>query len=154
MISLETDRIVRVRTLSEIKLGYYSRTLMAMKIWAAVIVLMIIVTSLGIVGLTSFSVTQRTREIGTRRALGATRSAILRYFLIENWLLTGIGLAIGTALTILLNYGLAEYAEAPKIEWILFVGGAAVLWAAGLLSALIPALRAITVTPEIATRSV
>ncbi|MCD4750649.1 MAG: FtsX-like permease family protein [Thermoanaerobaculales bacterium] len=154
MISLETDRVVRVRTLSEIKLGYYSRTLMAMKIWAAVIVLMIIVTSLGIVGLTSFSVTQRTREIGTRRALGATRSAILRYFLIENWLITGIGLAIGTALTILLNYVLAEYAAAPKIDWILLVGGAAVLWAAGLLSALIPALRAITVTPEIATRSV
>jgi putative ABC transport system permease protein len=154
MVSLESDRVVTVRTLSEIKLGYFQRTLMAMKIWAAVVVLMIIVTSLGIVGLTSFSVTQRTREIGTRRALGATRSAILRYFLLENWLITGIGLALGIPLTIGLNFVLAEYAEAPKIDWMLLVGGAAVLWTAGQLAALIPALRATTVTPEIATRTV
>jgi putative ABC transport system permease protein len=154
MVSLESDRVVTVRTLSEIKLSYFQRTLMAMKIWAAVVVLMIIVTSLGIIGLTSFSVTQRTREIGTRRALGATRSAILRYFLLENWLITGIGIALGTFLTIGLNFVLAEYAEAPKIDWMLLVGGAAVLWATGQLAALIPALRATTVTPEIATRTV
>ncbi len=154
MVSIENDRIVTVRTLSEIKLRYFRRTLMAMKIWAAVIVLMIIVTSLGIVGLTSFSVTQRTREIGTRRALGATRAAILRYFLLENWLITSIGLTLGTVLTIILNFGLAEYADAPKIDWILIAGGAAVFWTAGLLAALIPAIRATTVTPEIATRTV
>ncbi len=154
MVSLESDRVVTVRTLAEIKLGYFRRTLMAMKIWAAVIVLMIFVTSLGIVGLTSFSVTQRTREIGTRRALGASRASILRYFLLENWLMTTMGLAIGTVLTILLNYGLAEYAEAPKIDWILLAGGAAVLWIAGQAAALIPAIRATTVAPEIATRTV
>ena len=154
LVSLENDRIVTVRTLSEIKLRYFRRTLMAMKIWAAVVVLMIIVTSLGIVGLTSFSVTQRIREIGTRRALGATRAAILRYFLLENWLITTAGLIIGIVLTILLNYVLAQYAEAPKIDWILMAGGATVLWAAGLLAALIPALRATTVAPEIATRTV
>lgn len=154
LVSLENDRIVTVRTLSEIKLRYFRRTLMAMKIWAAVVVLMIIVTSLGIVGLTSFSVSQRIREIGTRRALGATRAAILRYFLLENWLITTAGLIIGTILTILLNYVLAQYAEAPKIDWILMAGGATVLWAAGLLAAMIPALRATTVAPEIATRTV
>ncbi len=154
MVSVEHDRIVTVRTLSEIKLRYFRRTLMAMKIWAAVIVLMIIVTSLGIVGLTSFSVTQRTREIGTRRALGATRAAILRYFLLENWLITSVGLTLGTILTIILNFVLAEYADAPKIDWILIAGGVAVLWTAGLLAALIPAIRATTVTPEIATRTV
>ncbi len=154
MVSVEHDRIVTVRTLSEIKLRYFMRTLMAMKVWAAVVVLMIIVTSLGIVGLTSFSVSQRIREIGTRRALGATRAAILRYFLLENWLITTAGLVIGTILTILLNYVLAQYADAPKIDWILIGGGAAVLWIAGLLAALIPAIRATTVTPEIATRTV
>ncbi len=154
MVSLESDRVVTVRTLSEIKQGYFSRTLMAMKIWATVIVLMLFITSLGIIGLTSFSVTQRTREIGTRRALGATRSAILRYFLLENWLITGIGLAFGAFLTIGLNFALALYAEAPKIDPMLFVGGAAALWAAGQLAALIPAMRATTVAPEIATRTV
>ena len=154
MVSLESDRVVTVRTLSEIKLSYFQRTLMAMKIWASVIVLMIFITSLGIIGLTSFSVTQRTREIGTRRALGATRLAILRYFLLENWLITGIGLALGTPLTIALNFVLASYADAPKIDWMLLVGGAAVLWTTGQLAALIPAMRATAVTPEIATRTV
>jgi len=154
MVSLESDRVVTVRTLSEIKLRYFKRTLMAMKIWASVIVLMIFITSLGIIGLTSFSVTQRTREIGTRRALGATRMAILRYFLLENWLITGIGIAVGVVLTVGLNFVLAQYAEAPKIDWMLLVGGAAVLWTAGQLAALIPAMRATTVTPEIATRTV
>ncbi|MEN8163063.1 MAG: FtsX-like permease family protein [Acidobacteriota bacterium] len=154
MVSLESDRVVTVRTLSEIKQGYFRRTLMAMKIWAVVIVLMIFITSLGIIGLTSFSVTQRTREIGTRRALGATRLAILRFFLLENWLITGIGLALGTLLTIALNFALAEYAEAPKIDPMLFAGGAVALWTAGQIAAFIPAMRATTVSPEIATRTV
>ena len=154
LVSLENDRIVTVRTLSEIKLRYFRRTLMAMKIWAAVVVLMIIVTSLGIVGLTSFSVSQRIREIGTRRALGATRAAILRYFLLENWLITTARTDHWNNTDHSAQLCTRQYAEAPKIDWILMAGGATVLWAAGLLAALIPALRATTVAPEIATRTV
>ena len=73
-----------------------------MRILSIVIFLLIFVTSLGIVGLTSFSVAERTRQIGTRRALGAQRKDILRYFLLENWIVTTMGLTLG----ILLAYGL------------------------------------------------
>ena len=60
-----------------------------------VCVALLVVTSFGIVGLASFWVQQRTKMIGTRRALGATRGQILRYFQAENLLLTTAGIAIG-----------------------------------------------------------
>ena len=50
---------------------------------------------LGIVGLASFNVARRTKQIGTRRALGASRPAILRYFLLENFLVSCVGITGG-----------------------------------------------------------
>lgn len=124
------------------------------KILTVVIFLLIAVTSIGIVGLTSFSVTERTRQIGTRRALGATRIDIVRHFLVENWMITGFGLALGLALTIGLNFALTNAADAPKMDWYLLIGGPLVLWATGIIAALLPAIRASKVAPEIATRTV
>src|SRR5690606_6198501 len=55
---------------------------------------LLFITSLGIVGLASFWVQQRTKQIGVRRALGATRGQILRYFQTENFLLATIGIVL------------------------------------------------------------
>jgi len=73
-------RLVRSETLQEVKNDTYSQTTGVIKILTSVVALLLFVTALGIVGLTSFSVTQRTRQIGTRRALGASRTDIIRYF--------------------------------------------------------------------------
>jgi putative ABC transport system permease protein len=124
------------------------------KMLSAVSALLLVITSLGIVGLTAFSVTQRTRQIGTRRALGATKGDIVRYFLVENWIITGIGLVLGTGLTYGLNVALTHIAEAPKLDLALLAGGMLLLWATGIVAALVPALRATNVAPEIATRTV
>ena len=113
-----------------------------------------VVTSLGIVGLTSSSVTQRIRQIGTRRALGATKVDILRYFLIENWIITGFGLVFGVGLTYGLNYALVKIADVPKMDTGLLIAGVLMLWLTGVLAALVPAIRATSVAPEIATRTV
>ena len=147
-------RIIEVETLSEYKMDYYRDALVMVKMLTSVIGLLLIVTALGIVGLTSFSVTQRTRQIGTRRALGATKTDIVRYFLIENWMITGIGIGIGIALTYALNYALVHWADVPKIDVALLVLGAAALWITGVLAAVAPAVRASGVAPETATRSV
>ena len=147
-------RTVRVETLLETKADYYDDNLVMMKMLSAVIALLLLVTSLGIVGLTSFSVTQRTHQIGTRRALGATRSDIVRYFLVENWMITGMGITIGLLLTYGLNYVLVQVADAPKIEWTFLALGALALWITGVLAAVAPAIRASGVEPEIATRTV
>jgi len=154
MLATNSGRIVTVETIAEYRRDYYEQQLAMIKMLTAVSVLLLLITSLGIVGLTAFSVTQRTRQIGTRRALGATRGDILRYFLVENWIITGIGLLIGTVLTFGLNFALVHIADAPKLDWPLLFGGMALLWATGVVAALVPALRASKVAPEIATRTI
>jgi putative ABC transport system permease protein len=148
------DRVVTVETLGEVKRENFQASLGVIKLLTSIILLLVLVTSLGIIGLTSFSVTQRTRQIGTRRALGATRGDILRYFLVENWVITGIGLALGVLMTFGLNYALVHFAEVPKMSWGLLAAGALALWVTGIVAALAPALRATSVAPEIATRTV
>ncbi|MEM7483322.1 MAG: FtsX-like permease family protein [Acidobacteriota bacterium] len=154
MLEAEGDRLVTVKPLYEFKEGYYSDDLAVIKILTAVTLLMILVTSLGIIGLTSFSVTERRRQIGTRRALGATKRDIVRYFLVENWMITGCGLAAGVLFSLLLNYTLVQMAGMPKLDWRLLVGGMVLLWLTGIAAALAPALRATGVSPEVATRTV
>ena len=154
ILEIEPNRIVTLETLTEIKDDTYQGSLALVKILGAVIILLVLVTSLGIVGLTAFSVTERTRQIGVRRALGATKGEVARYFLVENWMVTAMGLTIGIGLAYGLNYGLTQIAGAPKIDLSLMAPSVIVLWIIGLLAALAPALRATNVLPEIATRNV
>jgi len=112
------------------------------------------VTGLGIVGLAWFSVTQRRKQIGTRRALGATRWDIVRYFMVENWLVTSAGLTIGLVGTVGLNWFLdTQYSVGRVPLWYLPIGMVA-LWALGQLAVLLPARRAANIPPALATRSV
>jgi putative ABC transport system permease protein len=115
--------------------------------------LLILTTALGIYGLASFSVTKRVKQIGTRRALGATRAAIVRYFLVENLITTGAGIMAGLVLAMGLNLvmsqlGLGRVDIAVAIMGILFV----IL--VGQISVLIPALTAARISPAEATRTV
>jgi len=154
LVASHEGRLVEVQTLKEIKDNTFSDNPALIKMIGGVVVLLFTVTSLGIVGLTSFSVTQRFRQIGTRRALGATRLAILRYFLVENWVITGIGLAIGLGLSYGLNQLLVAVADAPKLEWGLLGASLILFWLVGLAAALAPAMRGMRVSPVIATRTV
>lgn len=112
------------------------------------------ITAFGIVGLTSFWVAQRRKQIGIRRALGATRLDILRYFQAENFLIVTFGVALGVLLAIAINLGLMGFFEVPRLPlWYLPVGAIA-LWLLGQLAVLAPALRAAAVPPVVATRGV
>ena len=119
----------------------------------AVSVLLLAVTALGIVGLASFWVQQRTKQIGIRRALGATRGQILHYFQTENFLLATLGIAIGMVLAFGINQWLMASYELPRLPWYYLPVGAAALWGLGQLSVLGPALRAAAVPPAVATRT-
>ena len=119
-----------------------------------VCVLLLLATAGGIVGLSSFWVGQRRRSIGVRRALGATRGDILRYFQTENALIVGIGVALGVALGIAANLSLMTHYELPRMPlWLLGVGALS-LWLLGQLAVFGPARRAAAVPPVEATRSV
>lgn len=116
--------------------------------------LILAITALGIVGLASFSVSQRTKQIGTRRALGARRADIVRYFMTENWLITSIGVIVGSVLAVALNYWLVVLFKVSPISWYYIPLGVLCLWTLGLAAVLGPALRAAAIPPAIATRSV
>ena len=119
-----------------------------------VIVALLGVTAFGILGLASFWVAQRRKQIGIRRALGATRVDILRYFQTENFLIVTFGIALGVVLAIGINLLLMKFFEVPRLPlWYLPVG-VVVLWLLGQLAVLVPALRAAAVPPVVATRSV
>jgi putative ABC transport system permease protein len=120
----------------------------------AVCVSLLVVTALGIVGLASFWVQQRTRQIGIRRALGATRRQILGYFQTENFLIATLGIVLGMALAYAINGLLMERYELPRLPWHYLPVGAVALWLLGQLAVLGPALRAAAVPPAVATRSV
>jgi putative ABC transport system permease protein len=148
------DRIIRdVVTMEHTrKLAYVGDTAM-IKILTFVVLLLTIITALGIVGLASFNVSRRTRQIGIRRALGATRPAIVQYFLIENTIVSAIGLTIGAALAIALNIAMVQAFSLEPLAWYVIPVGMLVLWSVGQMAVAGPARRASNITPAIATRS-
>jgi putative ABC transport system permease protein len=116
--------------------------------------LVLAVTMLGLFGFASFAVTSRTKEIGTRRAIGARRADIVKLFLLENWLITTAGIIAGSIMTLAFALQLHLLLELPRMPIVFLVGSMGLIWVAGLLAALTPALRGSTVPPAVATRAV
>jgi putative ABC transport system permease protein len=116
--------------------------------------LLLLVTASGIVGMASLWVNQRRKQIGVRRAIGARQRDILRYFLVENFMVTSFGIAIGLALALALNQLLVSALEVPRLPLAYLPGGVVALWVLGLLAAWGPAWRAARIPPAEATRSV
>lgn len=154
LLKVNDGRNLRVRTIPEQRARYHDQDRMLVASLDGVMILLVFVTVLGIVGLTSFSVTERRRQIGTRRALGATPFDIVRYFLLENWIVTSLGIALGIGLAYALNYGLVTWVAGSRLDPRVLVPGVVALWVLGLLAALGPALRGAKVPPAIATRNV
>jgi len=149
------DRVINwVRPLSYFKnLSYLWDS--AMEIYLlTVTALVVAVTSLGVFALATFNVGARTKQIGTRRAVGARRRDVVRYFLIENGLITTGGVVVGCALALGAGYWLSLEYALPRLNLYYLVGGVLVLWAIGQLAAWQPARRAASVPPSVATRTV
>ncbi|NII12034.1 FtsX-like permease family protein [Oleiagrimonas sp. C23AA] len=152
---LDPNRIVLAKkTLDQLRADFFRNDRAMTATLLGVIVALLTVTALGIIGLASFWVAQRRRTIGVRRALGATRAHILRYFQTENFLLASIGIALGMVLAWGINLFLMQHYELPHLPWTYLPIGALALWLIGQLAVLGPALRASRVPPVVATRSV
>jgi len=141
-------------TFDQVKADYYQQDRNMAWLLMAVIIALLVVTALGIVGLASFWVQQRTKQIGVRRALGATRGQILRYFQTENFLLATLGIVLGMIGAYGINQLLMGTYELPRLPALYLPIGALALWLLGQLSVLGPARRAAAVPPAVATRSI
>jgi putative ABC transport system permease protein len=143
-----------IQSLSQIRDKIYRADRGMALVMGAVSLILLIVTAAGIVGLTSFWVGQRQRQIGVRRALGARKRDILRYFQLENLLIAGIGVLLGVLLTLGLNLWLMAHYEMARLP-LQYVGiGVLAMLAIGQAAVFVPARRASNVPPVVATRSV
>jgi putative ABC transport system permease protein len=137
---------------ADLRTDFYRADVSMVWLLAGVCAALLVVTAIGIVGLASFWVQQRTRMIGTRRALGATRGQILRYFQTENLLLTSAGIALGMLGAYAINQWLMTQYELPRLPFLYLPLGALMLWSLGQLAVLAPARRAAALPPAHAMR--
>src|SRR6266545_93799 len=137
------------QTFEEVRSNYFRQDRAMAWLLVSVSAALLVITALGIVGLASFWVQQRTRQIGIRRALGATRRQILRYFQTENFLLATLGIVLGMALAYGINVWLMHRYELPRLPALFLPLGAVTLWGLGQLAVLGPAMRAAAVPPAV-----
>ncbi len=145
--------IVGMQPLSEVRLESYRGDRSVALIMGVVCAILLGVTAFGIVGLTSYWVSQRQRQIGIRRTLGATRGTILRYFQSENLLIAAAGSILGILLALGANLWILRSIALARLPWIYLLVGAIAVLVLGQLAVLWPALRASSVPPAIAARS-
>jgi putative ABC transport system permease protein len=113
----------------------------------------LIVGGVGVIAIMMISVTERTREIGVRKALGATRATILWQFLVEAVTLTGIGaiigLVLGTGASLLIKSVTPVAASVPPLA---VVAALATSCVTGVLFGMLPAAKAAKLDPVVALR--
>jgi putative ABC transport system permease protein len=143
----------KTRTMAETRRRAYQDDRGLAVILGVVSVVLLIVTAFGIIGITSFWVSQRRRQIGIRRAMGATRTAILRYFQTENLMIATAGAVLGVLLALGLNFWMAGKFEMTRISVSSTVVAAVIVLLLGQLAVLWPALRAASISPVVAIRN-
>ena len=153
--ALDSDAtLARVRTIDELvgqALAPNQFALILIAIFAGVAVLL---AGVGLYGVISYSVSQRTREIGVRIAFGAERSTIIRLVLGQGFLLTGIGVGVGVLGAIGLTRVIGSMlVNVRPTDPATFAVVAALLVGIGLVGSYVPARRALRVDPTEALRA-
>ena len=143
-----------VKSFKDIRAEAYRADIGMAALMGMVCLILLAVTAAGIVGLTSFWVGQRHRQIGVRRALGARKVDILHYFQMENLMIAGAGALVGIALAVGLNRVLMSKFEMQSMPVYYVLAGLAVVMTLGQIAVFVPARRASNVPPVVATRSV
>jgi len=123
------------------------------KIFSVLGIIAVVLAAAGLYGVIAFSVTQRTREIGIRRALGAPRSRLVRGLLRTSFWQVVVGIVVGVGLGIPfagLLAGLIENMQAPVVA--ISVVATTLMLVVALLASLLPARRALDIEPTVALR--
>lgn len=145
-------RMISARSMGEVRARAYRSNRGLTLLLGAVAFILVAVTAFGMAGLTSYWVAQRRRQIGIRRALGATRQAILRLFQKENFLIALSGVLVGILLAVALNIWLIGRFEMVRLDPAYMIGSGIVMLLLGQVAILWPAMRAAQVPPALAIR--
>jgi putative ABC transport system permease protein len=143
-----------IHTFAEVRAWGYASDRLIVSVLTLICLILLAITGVGMTGLTSFWVSQRHKQIGIRRALGATKADILRYFQMENLLIAGGGCVAGIVLAIGINLMLLKMFQMDRMPAWYVAAGVAVILALGQAAVFAPARRASNVPPVVATRSV
>ncbi|HEV7775800.1 MAG TPA: ABC transporter permease [Luteibacter sp.] len=143
-----------VRSFAEVREKAYEGDRGMAELMGLVALVLLCVTAAGIVGLTSFWVGQRHRQIGVRRALGARKIDILHYFQFENLIIAGAGVVLGIAMAVGLNIWLMTQYEMARLPILYVAVGVLIMLVLGQVAVFVPARRASSVPPIVATRAV
>lgn len=146
--------IARIGTMNEVVAGRLAQPRTYTTLLGAFAVLALALAAVGLYGVIAYSVTQRTRELGVRLALGATPAALVTGLLRHGAMLTAIGVVIGLAGAYAATRSIATLLPGTKANdpWTL-AAAAALMLGVGCVAALIPARRAARVDPLIALRA-
>ncbi|AOT07804.1 ABC transporter permease [Pseudoalteromonas luteoviolacea] len=155
LLELSRGRVVMdVKALDKSKADTYASDRLMIKMLISIVVFLGVITALGIFGLTHFNISKRTKQIGTRRALGARKSAIFKHFLLENMVVTSLGMLIGVIGALLLGRKLMGIYDVPPLESMSILLTAIAMVLMSLIAVLVPAQRAANISPSVATRSI
>ena len=155
LTNLRSDRIFSsAKTMEQLRERRYTAETALSNMLIAVCVLMLLVTASGIVGMASLWVNQRRKQIGVRRALGARKYDILRYFIVENLLISLFGVLLGVVASLLLNQLLVSQLELSRLPISLLVYGVIGIFCLGVMAVFGPAWRGASIPAAEATRSV
>jgi len=152
LAEINGSRIISARSMGEVRARAYRGSRGLALLLGSVSFVLVAVTAFGMVGLTSYWVAQRRRQIGIRRALGATRLAIMRQFQKENLLIASSGVLAGILLAIALNLWLIGRFEMIRLAPGYVIGGGIVMLLLGQIAVYWPAMRAAQVPPALAVR--
>jgi putative ABC transport system permease protein len=144
---------VDIRTMNDLIAFKMVPAKVAAALFALFGALALLLASIGLYGVMSYAVNQRTREIGVRMALGAQRSDVLRAVFKQGLKLTAIGLGIGVILALAGSFALSSVLYGVGAgDPISFIGVSLFLLAIALLACYLPARRATRVDPMVALR--
>jgi putative ABC transport system permease protein len=147
------DPNIGVTTMAQVRAHVYADDHSVAVLMSLLSGLLLLATAGGIVGLSSFWVSQRRRQIGIRRSLGAATGDILGYFHSENFLIVSAGIVLGSLLAFVANLGLMHVYELPRMPPYVPLLGALLLWLLGQLAVWGPARYAAKVSPVVAIRT-
>ncbi|MEP0354894.1 MAG: FtsX-like permease family protein [Paraglaciecola sp.] len=151
----DKQRVIRkVTSLSEAKKQVFGADLAALSIVFTVMGALSLVVALGIMGASSLKVFKQTKQIGIRRALGANKFDILRHYLLENLMVTTMGILLGVFFAVTLNVLLVNHYGFSKLPIMYLVAAALVMYLLNILATLKPISNAIRITPVTATQSI